>query len=196
VIEQIRDAGIHDIIITTGHLEDLIRVFFQDGSKFGVSITYSREDAPLGTAGPFNLIRDQLQDTFLVMNGDILSDIDLPAMLLQHREEGNIATVGLTNRRAHIDFGVVEVDQNHRFMKWIEKPDIDYLVSTGIYFFQPEALNAMPREGFFNLPDLILSLHEKGYPVGGYIHDGYWLDIGRPDDYEQACADIERIEGK
>jgi NDP-mannose synthase len=193
VIERLRKADIREIIITTGHLENLIRAFFQDGSEFGVDIEYSRENEPLGTAGPINLVRQKLTDTFLVMNGDVLTDLDFHAMLEQHRHSGNLATIALSHRKAHIDFGVVELDDSGRFKNWIEKPDIDYLVSAGIYFLEPAALNSLPNSGFFNLPDLIQAIHADEGRVGGYTHDGYWLDIGRPDDYEQACADIESL---
>lgn len=190
VINQLKASGITDIIITTGHLEELIRVLFQDGKKYGVNITYSKEDQPLGTAGPLNLIREQLTDTFLVMNGDVLSDINFPDFIEYHKKQKDIATIALSKRTVNIDFGVVNITHDNLFSEWQEKPVIEYLVSTGIYLFEPESLQSLPGKGFFNLPDFILRLQKDKKKVSGYIHKGYWLDIGRPDDYKKACKDF------
>lgn len=190
VIKQLRDSGIKDIIIATGHLEELIRVFFQDGKKYGVSITYSKEDKPLGTAGPLNLIRDQLNETFLLMNGDVLSNIDFSKFIFYHKKNNNIATIALSKRIVEIDFGVVEIDGNNIFSRWSEKPTNNYLVSMGIYLLEPEALSSLPKNGFLNLPDFIMKIHEDKKKVAGYLHNGYWLDIGRPEDYKKACKDF------
>mgnify|MGYP001817298792 FL=1 len=189
VIERLRQAGIREIIIGTGHLAELLQAFFGDGRKFGVNITYSREDEPLGTAGPLNLVREQLTETFLVMNGDILTDIDYPDLIDFHTKEGSIVTVALSQRDVDIDFGVVTLDAENRLLEWREKPVVEYLVSTGIYLFEPEALEALPAAGFFNLPDLIVRLAGDGKQVKGYRHHGYWLDIGRAEDYAKACED-------
>jgi len=189
VIDRLRQAGIVDIIIGTGHLSELLQAFFGNGQKFGVNITYSREDEPLGTAGPLNLVRDKLTETFLVMNGDILTDIDYPDLINFHNKEKSVATVALSKRTVDIDFGVVTLDAESRFLEWREKPVIEYLVSTGIYLFEPEALDALPAEGFFNLPELIVGLAGSENRVKGYQHHGYWLDIGRAADYAKACED-------
>jgi len=191
VITQLKNAGITDVIISTGHLEEMIKVFFLDGSKHGVRITYSKEAEPLGTAGPLNLIRDHLTDTFIVMNGDVLSDIDFSNLIEFHRIHNAKATVALHRRTFTIEFGVIELDGSHRFRNWQEKPTFEYMVSTGIYLFEPEALGSLPSSGFFNVPDLIAKLHEEGSRVLGYVHGGYWLDIGRPADYEKACLDYD-----
>ena len=191
VILQLEKANFKNVIITTGHMGEMIRAFFLNGEKYGVHISYSMEDKPLGTAGPLNLIRDQLTDTFLLMNGDVLSDINFKDMLDYHKKNMSVATIALTKRKVNMDFGVVELDAHNVFSNWQEKPTIEYLVSTGIYMFEPEALRCLPSDGFFNLPDFILELHNKKNKVSGFIHNGYWLDIGRPDDFEQACADYE-----
>ena len=193
VINQLKKANITDIIITTGHLEELIRAFFMDGKKYGVKITYSVEDQPLGTAGPLNLLRSQLTETFLLMNGDVLCDVNFLNMIKYHKEQKNAATIALTKRNVNIDFGVVKVTEDKLFSGWQEKPTFEYLVSTGIYIFEPESLESMPNEGFFNLPDFILALHRDKKRISGFLHEGYWLDIGRPDDYEKACNDIVNI---
>lgn len=189
VINQLRESGIKDIIIAVGHLGELIQAFFNDGSKYGVNITYSKEDEPLGTAGPLSLVRESLDNTFLMMNGDILSDIDFNMLIDCHKKEEAAATVALSRRTVDIDFGVVKLSEDNTFSKWDEKPQIEYLVSTGIYVFEPEVINLVPEGGFFNLPDLIQALHKDGRRVYGYLHKGYWLDIGRGEDYEKACQD-------
>ena len=189
VIDRLRKADIKDIIFGTGHLAELLQAFFGDGEKLGVKISYSREDEPLGTAGPLNLVRDKFTDTFLVMNGDILTDIDFHELINYHKNEKSIATIALSKRTVDIDFGVVTLKNENQFSEWKEKPIIEYLVSTGIYIFEPEALNVLPSEGFFNLPDLIIKLAENNKKVTGYVHHGYWLDIGRASDYAKACED-------
>lgn len=191
IIEKLAKAGIHDIIITTGHLEGLIRVFFQDGNKYGVRINYSLEDEPLGTAGPLNLIKKQLTDTFIVMNGDVLTDLNLNDFINFHKTNKTVATVATARRTVSIDFGVVKVSEDNRFLEWNEKPILPYLVSMGMYLFEPEALKFLPEEGnFFNMPDLIVKIKNENQPVGCYLHNSYWLDIGRPEDYEKACIDF------
>jgi len=192
VINQLKNYGIKEIIIATGHLEELIRAFFQDGRKFGVNITYSKEEIPLGTAGPLNLIRSKLDKTFLLMNGDILSDLDFSKFILYHKKNNNIATIATSKRTVNIDFGVVETNKDKTFSKWKEKPLIDYLVSMGIYLFEPDILNYLPKSGFYNLPDFIIKLHKDKKKVSAYVHTGYWLDIGRPEDYEEACTDFDK----
>jgi len=189
VIDRLRKADIKDIIFGTGHLAELLQAFFGDGEKFSVRISYSREDEPLGTAGPLNLVRDEFSDTFLVMNGDILTDLDFHKLINYHKNEKSIATIALARRTVEIDFGVVTLNDDNQFLEWKEKPEIEYMVSTGIYIFEPEALEVLPSEGFFNLPDLIIKLSENNKKVTGYIHHGYWLDIGRPGDYAKACED-------
>lgn len=191
IVDQLRKADFSEIIITTGHLEEMVRAFFGDGGKFGITLSYSKEDQPLGTAGPLNLIRDQLTETFLLMNGDVLTDMDFPAMIEYHKSRKATATISLTQRKVDIDYGVVEVDEDLIFTRWKEKPTIQYLVSMGIYLLEPESLTYMPVSGFFNLPDLIVKLKAEQKTVAGYLHKGHWLDIGRPDDYETACEGLE-----
>ena len=191
VIQRLKDFGITDIIISTGYLGEMIRVFFMDGSKFGVKITYSEEKEPLGTAGPLNLLRDQLDDTFILMNGDVLTDLDFGQFISFHRLHKAQTTISLSKRAFLIDFGVIDIDDYSYFKAWKEKPTFEYLISTGIYLFEPETLNILPPKGCLNVPDFIQRLRKKNYMVLGYVHNGYWLDIGKPADYEKACLDYE-----
>lgn len=189
VIEQLKNSGINNIIITVGHLEELIRVFFKDGKKYGVDIEYSIEDKPLGTAGPLNLIKNKLNEGFLMMNADVLSDIDYNKFIDYHEKNKGIGTIALAKREVNIDFGVVELDEKRRISDWKEKPTINYLVSMGVYAFKKKALDYLP-EGKIDLPDFLRIMLNQGEVINGYIHDGYWLDIGRPKDYELACREF------
>ncbi len=193
VINNLKKSGIEDVIIATGHLSELIKAFFKDGKDFGVNIEYSHEDEPMGTAGPLGFLKEKLDETFLIMNGDVLSDLNFLKFYEYHKKNGNVATIGTAKRTVNIDFGVVRVDEENRFSSWDEKPNIDYLVSMGIYLMEPEALDLVPRGKFFNLPDLILALDASDKKVSAYIHKGYWLDIGRPADYEKANDDYEKV---
>lgn len=196
VINNLREAGILDIYITIGHLSEMFRLFFGDGSKFGVNIKYSVEDKPLGTAGPIKLLKNELDEDFIVMNGDILSDLDFSELLDFHKKNRNIATVSTAIRQVYVDFGLVELDKNQNYTRWNEKPTIEYLVSMGIYVFSKKVLNYLPDEEHFGIPNLIQILHKKEQKIMGFIHKGYWLDIGRPDDYEKACLDFSENNGK
>lgn len=195
IVRQLKSHGIDEIIMAVGHLAELIMTFFGDGSKFGVKIKYSKEEEPLGTAGPLSLIKNELKETFLVMNGDVLSTINYSDLIKYHKESGAMATVALNRRSVYIDFGVVKINDSKTIVDYIEKPTLDYLVSMGIYVFEPDVLNYIPNKKF-DFPDLVKTLISAGKTVKGYVYDGYWLDIGRPDDYERANAEIDKIYSK
>ena len=133
-----------------------------------------------------------LDSTFLVMNGDLLTNLDYQAMSRFHREQGAIATVGLFDKQVKIDLGVIETDPTGRISGYVEKPTLHYQVSMGAYVMEPEILNYIPTGQRYDLPDLVRNLNEDGLPVVGYRHDGHWLDIGRPEDYAQAVELFER----
>ena len=190
VVRKLKEAGIIDIYITTGHLSEMIRLFFGDGSKFGVNIKYSTEEKPLGTAGPIKLLKEYLNEDFIVMNGDVLSDLDFSKLINFHKINKNIATVSATLRQVFVDFGVVKFNENQDYTGWDEKPTIEYLVSMGIYVFSKKVLEFLPEKDYFGVPNLIETLHKEKQKVMGFIHKGYWLDIGRPEDYEKACNDF------
>jgi NDP-sugar pyrophosphorylase family protein len=193
LLKQLKKNGFTEAILSTGHLEELIRAYFQDGSKFGIRLTYSKEEEPLGTAGPLRLVQDKLTETFLVINGDVISDLDFNMFREFHKQKQDIATIALSQRTVDIDYGVVQLKQDGTYDHWQEKPKIQYFVSTGIYLLEPEALHYLPKEGAFTMPELIEQLRQEHKNVSGYIHPGYWLDIGRPDDYEKACNEIGNI---
>jgi len=191
LVRSLARAGITEITLAVGHLASLIMAYFGDGAALGVDITYSLEDAPLGTAGPLRLVAG-LDQPFLVMNGDLLTDLDFDALVAAHRTSGAEATVGTYRRDLQIELGVVEVDRLDRIRRYTEKPVERFLVSMGIYVLEPTVLDLIPVERF-DLPDLVSALIARDRIVHSFEHLGYWLDIGRPADYEQAQSDVELI---
>jgi NDP-mannose synthase len=169
-----------------------MRAFFQDGSHLGLKICYSYEDTPLGTAGPLALI-DGLDDTFLVCNGDVLTTLNVGHLIEYHKEHHGVATIASHRRQVRIDLGVIQMDGDCTVGGYLEKPTIDYSVSMGIYIFEPEVLEYIPKGKYLDFPDLVKALIADRRKVVAYPFDGYWQDLGRPDDYEQANLDFERM---
>ena len=196
VVKQLKSHGFEEIIMAVGHLAELIMTFFNDGSKYGIKIKYSREDQPLGTAGPLALMKEDLNETFLMTNGDVLSTLNYSDLVNYHKRKGAIATIALKKRTIKVDFGVPEVDADNNIIGYTEKPKIEYLVSMGVYVFEPLVLKYLEPNEYLDFPDLIKKLISNGETVKGYVYDGYWLDIGRPDDYERANRDIDKIHDK
>jgi NDP-sugar pyrophosphorylase family protein len=179
-------------VITVGHLSDLMQAFFKDGRHLGLQISYSYEDKPLGTAGPIALI-DGLDEPFLVTNGDVLTTLRFDDLLRFHKEQQAAATIAAHNRQVKIDLGVIQWDGKPVIKGYIEKPTYDYCASMGVYVFDPRVLKYIPRSEYLDFPDLVRMLIKSGEKVVGYPFDGYWLDLGRPDDYELAVQDFEKM---
>lgn len=192
LLRQVRRAGVDEFILSVGHMASLLRAFFQEGEQLGTIIRYSYEEEPLGTAGPLTLI-EGLDQTFLVMNGDVLTTLDFGDLLAHHRQSGAMVTIAMYNRQVKIDLGVLQLDGGQVITGYIEKPTYEFQVSMGIYVFEPQALAYIPRGQYFDFPSLILRLLENGEKVVGYPFGGYWQDLGRPDDYEQAIQDFETM---
>lgn len=195
LLRQMKRAGIDEVVITVGHLAELLQAFFQDGSKLGLHIDYSFEDVPLGTSGPLSLVKN-LNQTFLVSNGDVLTTLDLKELIRFHNEQKAIATIAVHVRQVNIDFGVVNCDKNYQIVGYLEKPSIDYMVSMGIYVFEPKVLTYIPYCQYLDLPDLVKKMISSGEKVVGYPYKGYWQDLGRPDDYELATSDFDSMRSK
>lgn len=191
LLRQLRRAGIRDITLAVGHLAALLEAYFGDGSRFGVSLDYSYEDEPAGTAGPLALV-DGLDETFLVMNGDLLTTIDFSDLLETHRARGATVTVGLFEKQVPLDLGVVETDDAGRVTDYVEKPTLTYDVSVGVYAMEPAALEHVEHGERLDLPDLVLRLIAAGADVQAYRFSGTWFDIGRPDDYAAASEHFEQ----
>src|SRR2546425_6672063 len=189
VLKQLKSHGFDQIVIAVGHLASLIKAYFGDGSDLGMSIEYVIEASPLGTAGPLGNI-DGLDETFIVMNGDILTDMDYGELVQHHRAGGSIMTIATFKRTVKIDFGVLETDGGY-ISRYIEKPTLDYLVSMGIYVMEPSVSMHIKRGQYLDLPDLVKLLLTSGERVRAYPFDGRWLDIGRQEDFAEAQAQFE-----
>jgi len=193
VLEQLRAAGVRKVTLTVNHMSELIMAFFGSGERFGLQIEYSLEDKPLGTVAPVKLIKG-LPEHFFVMNGDLLTDIDFAALYDYHVKSGCELTVATYQRDSVIDFGVIDVDRNtHRAVGFREKPTYHFDVSTGVYVYSRSILDRVPDDKPYGFDNLMLDMLGDGSPVNIYEHQGYWLDIGRPDDYEQANRDWEKV---
>jgi len=193
LVAQLRRGGIRDLVFAIGHLGEIISGHFGDGSAFDVSIRYSKEERLLGTAGPLDLVRPLLDDTFLVMNGDILSDLDLVAIIAEHRQRASDATVVVARHAETIDFGVVGLDAHGDVASWDEKPVVERMVSIGVCILEPATLGHLAPGAHVDLPDFLMALVRAGMRVRGHLHQGYWLDIGNPAAYERACRDAARL---
>lgn len=193
IIRQLKSYGFNEIIIAVGHFAELIITYFGDGTKYGIEITYSREKDPLGTIGPLASIKNQIDDHFLVMNGDILSAINYLDLFTYHIKNNYIATIALTKKEIDINFGVVEIDNNKCINNYTEKPTIEYLINAGIYIFDPRILEYIKQNEKLDFPDLLKKLISNRESIKGYIFKDYWLDIGEPNNYIKANKDIDKI---
>ena len=195
VVRQLRHAGFERITVATGHLAELIEVFFGDGARWDVAIDYYREIEPLGTVGALALI-DSLDEPFLVMNGDLLTDMDYAALLQRHIDSDAVSTIATKHRDVQISLGVMHFDATDDptlLTDYIEKPTIGYEASMGVYCFDPSVIAYIEPGVKLDFPDLILRLIANGEIVRSSPSEDYWLDIGRPDDYERAMDDFGRM---
>ncbi len=195
ILRQLKHAGFNRISISTGYLHELIHAYLDSNKTLGLKIEYSHEETPLGTIGPLRLI-ENLEDTFLVMNGDILTDLDYKKLIESHKKRGAIATVATYQRDTNIDFGVLERNSEHKIIAFKEKPTFHFDVSMGVYIFSKKILNYVPADTPFGFDQLMYALIAKNEEVYSYPHTGYWLDIGRPDDYARSIEEFERYKDR
>ncbi|GII24052.1 nucleotidyltransferase family protein [Planosporangium mesophilum] len=192
ILTQLSQRGFEQVTLAIGYLGHLIRSYVGDGSRWGLEIDYANEEHPLGTMGPVLQILDRLPEDFLVMNGDVLTDLDYAELLDGHRAAGTPLTVATYARQVKIDFGVLTT-RERRVVKFAEKPTIDYRVSMGVYGLSKRALTGYEPGTPLGFDELVLDLLAREEPPGEYAFDGYWLDIGRPDDYDRANAEFDEI---
>lgn len=185
ILSQLKKSGFTEVILTVGYLEELIRAYFGDGSRFGLKITYSREEKPLGTAGPLSILRDLTEDV-LVMNGDILCNIDFGELRNKHLSQKNDLTVCVYDKRVKISLGVLELDQDGRVSDYIEKPEYKFNASMGIYILKSSFIARIPQDKKYDMPDFVKDLIRMKAKVGTYSFNGDWYDIGRLEDYQVA----------
>ncbi|MCE5325603.1 MAG: nucleotidyltransferase family protein [Planctomycetaceae bacterium] len=194
VVNQLARAGCTRVTVAVSHLAQLIQAYFGDGSKWGLAIDYSVEDQPLSTIGPLRLI-DNLPENFLVMNGDVLTDLDLAGFFAAHVSSKAQATIATYRRDVKVDFGVLESARDGRLTRFAEKPIEHFHVSMGVYAFSRAILELVPSGKPYGFDQLMLDMIAAGRDVRCRRHDGYWLDIGRPDDYQAACEQFEKMRG-
>jgi len=186
IIRQLYKAGFTRIEIATGHLSALIQAYFGEGKRFGVPIAYHFEDDPAGTAGPLALLEAVLDDQFLIMNGDVLTDLDFAAFLQRHRSSQAMLTAATCRRSVTLSLGAIMRDSEGAVTDYVEKPTYDFECSAGIYAARREAIAYIERGRRFDFPELVRAIIAAGKPVRTFPIPGFWLDIGTPEDYR--CA--------
>jgi mannose-1-phosphate guanylyltransferase / phosphomannomutase len=194
ILELLREHGLTDVIVTVAFLPQAIRSYFGEGDTLGMSVGYSVEESPLGTAGSVRLAAKQLDETFLVISGDALCDVDLGELITFHKERGAAVTIGLKSVDNPLEFGIVVTDEEGRIERFLEKPSWGQVfsdtINTGIYVLEPEVLTHVPTDRPYDFSkELFPYLLEMGRPLYGYVMDGYWQDVGDLDQYRQANFD-------
>lgn len=183
LINQLQRSGVDRITFALGHLAHLVQAVIGNGDKFGVKIDYSIEDKRLGTSGPLTLIQD-LNETFMVLNGDVLTDLNFDNLTSFHSSRNSTITIACHKRTVNIDYGVIHRD-GFIVTRYEEKPTIELFVSMGIYVFDPAVLRYLPQGSYLDFPDLVNKLIEGNDKVLIYPYDGIWFDLGRLEDFNQ-----------
>jgi NDP-mannose synthase len=190
IIRQLKQHAFTHITMAVNHQAEIIKAFFGDGSKWNVKIDYSLEEKALSTMAPLRLIKD-LPDDFLVMNGDILTNLDFGKFYKKHIDSKNIFTISSYQRMVKSEFGVLDINKSSTLTGFKEKPVSIYDVSMGIYMVSKKAVEYIPRDIFYGFDHLMLDLMKNNEEPKVHKFDGYWLDIGRPDDYDIAIDMFE-----
>ncbi len=185
IVKQLKRDGFYDLIIAVNHLKELLMAFLGNGERWDFDISYSIEDRPLGTADPLTLV-DSLEENFLVINGDTLTTINYKKLFQFHLQNDVCATISTFKRDVEIDFGIVKTDDQVFLRGYIEKPTYSFEVSMGVNVFNRRILDYLVKNKYMDMPEMVLKLKDNGERVQRYLFDGYWLDIGRIDDYEAA----------
>ncbi len=192
VIRQLSYNGFDHITLAVNHQAEIIKAFCGDGRKWNVKIDYSMEEKPLSTMGPLKLIKD-LPENFLVMNGDILTDLNFESFYNDHVTRKNIFTISSYKRTHAMEYGVLEVNNENKLYGFTEKPTYNFHVSMGIYMLNKKVLDFIPENEKFGFDDLMYLMIEKKILPTVSNFSGYWKDIGRPDDYMEAIEDFDKL---
>lgn len=195
LINNLVSCGFHDLVMSVGYLSDLIETYFKGKYSNGVQLQYVKEVMPLGTAGPIATVPN-LKETFLVINGDIITDLNFHEMMNYHKEKKSVLTVAVYQKEIKIEFGVVETNENLSIVKYNEKPVSKHLVSMGIYSCEPEITRYIPRKEYLDFPQLVHRLISAGEKVIAYPFHGYWRDIGSHEEYELAVEEFKEKENR
>jgi NDP-sugar pyrophosphorylase family protein len=196
IVKQLAHFQVKELIFTvSSQSEPLLSAYFGNGTRYGVDICYSKEEKPLGTAGPLSLIPN-LPETFLVMNGDILTTLNYQKLIKYHRQHRGIVTIAMSQKKVQLELGVMEFNRAHRLTRYIEKPTLSYSVSMGIYVFEKKVLKYILPQKYLDFPELIQRLIKQREKVICYPSDDFWLDIGRHEDYEEAQEKFQEMRKK
>ncbi len=193
IIEQLRDAGITDLVLATGYQAELVRAFCGDGSKFGVSVTYVHEHQPLGTAGPAGALKGQIPpgELLLLMNGDLITDLDFRAFIESSRVSACDLTVAYAKYTYRSPYGVLSIADG-AVQGVMEKPETEYAISAGIYVLTSAALDLIPTDTFFTMPDLMSRLLAEGKRIHAYPITGTWMGLESIEHFNEALAKIQQ----
>jgi mannose-1-phosphate guanylyltransferase len=186
VLSRLAHEGCKKVTLAVGYLGHLIEIYCNSGQRWSLEIDYFHEQTPLGTVGALARI-DRLPDApFIVMNGDVLSDLSFRELLEAHAHGGAELTIASFCRSIRDEFGVIDASPTGNLIAYHEKPTREYLVSMGIYVLEPSVIDVIPTGQPMDFPDLVQTLLEADRPVHTHVHSGYWLDLGRHDDFERA----------
>ncbi|HPN88764.1 MAG TPA: sugar phosphate nucleotidyltransferase [Candidatus Omnitrophota bacterium] len=195
IIRQLKFFGINNIVIAVGYLAELIETYLGNGKRWGVSISYVKEEKPLGTAGAIKLVKN-LSDDFIVINGDTLTNMDFRSFIHFHKKSQAIATLGIKERILKTDFGVIESQKDGSFVNYIEKPDHRSDVSLGVNVFNKQVQSFIKKNEPMNMPELFLKMRSLGKRIVCFKTDKMWLDLGRFEDLELAQEIFEKNKKK
>ena len=192
IIERLRKSGFKNFILSVNYKSEVIENYFGNGSQFGINIKYIKEKKRMGTAGTLALLREKLKDTFILMNGDLLTNLDFSYLLEYHYHNQPIATIAVKKHYYRVPFGMISLD-GIKIKSIVEKPLIDFFISAGIYVLEPEVIKFVPENQFFNMPELINELIKNNLEVVSFPIKEYWNDIGRIEDYKKANIDYKVV---
>jgi NDP-sugar pyrophosphorylase family protein len=196
IVRQLAHFRIREMVFTVSQQsEPLLSAYFRNGNQYGVDIRYSKEGRALGTAGPLAIIPN-LPETFLVMNGDVLTTLNYQKLIKYHRQRRGLVTIAMTQKKVPLELGVMESNRAHRLTRYVEKPTLSYSVSMGIYVFERKILSWIPSGKYLDFPELIQKLINQRIKVVCYPSNDFWLDIGRHEDYEEAQKEFQKIREK
>jgi len=192
LLKQMQRTGVKTIRMAVNHLAEKIESALGNGSKLGLQISYSHEEKPLSTVGPLKMINN-LPEHFIVANADVITDLNFEKLFKQHLDSNSDLTIASYERHSQADYGVLSVDESAQVVGFNEKPVFNFIVSMGIYVFSKKILDFVPTNTAYGFDSLMYELLDKGAAINSYPYQGYWLDIGRHDDYARANYDVEKI---
>jgi dTDP-glucose pyrophosphorylase len=191
IIEQFRDNGYKKFVVSTSYKKEVIETYFEDGKKFGVSIDYVNETQRLGTAGALSLLSKDMVAPFFVINADVLSSVNYDNLLDAHINSQSSATMCVRQYSQDIPYGVIECENDGSIIDIREKPSYFFNINAGIYVLDPQTLDFVPGDTFYDMPQMFLDLKKNGHKIGSFTIDDYWIDIGKPQDYELAKQSLD-----